>query len=258
MRRLIIVATIGLAFACLAGGCTGSVQQPPAPLGGPSPNRGGPSLSSATVATPGPTTNAELSSSRISAAITTAAAQATALHLTGTFISVGAHLTTDSHLNRDGTSSGTLTYMGATIPFLVSGKAEYFQLTPTFMTLVKLTRSSAEGKWVTAESSYGQELSTLFAQFITFKGFVDTDMTFAPSGTTFTSEKPDHIGAQPVAVYREQAASGSVYTFDIAASGPALPLKITGGDSNNGANAELAWNQPTAVTLPSPAQVYTG
>lgn len=256
MRRLIITATIGLACTCLAGSCTGSAQQPPARLGSPTSSPGEPSSPSATAATPVSATNAHLSSSQISGAITTAVAQATALHLAGTFTSVATPLTTDSHLNRNGTSSGTITYMGATIPFQVSDGTEYFQLTRTFMALIKLTQTSAEGKWVTAASSHGQGPAVVFSQFITLKNFIDTDMTL--SGATFTFEKLDHLGAQPVAVYREQVGSGSVYTFDIAATGPALPLEITGGDNDNSANVQLAWNQPTTVAPLPPSQIYTG
>lgn len=178
-------------------------------------------------------------------------------HLTGTFTSVGTPLTLDSHLNRDGTSSGTLTYMGATIPFRVSGGTEYFQLTSTFTTLTKLTQASAEGKWVTGASTQGQGPAVLFAQFITLKSFINTDMTFS-NDDTFTFTGLDHIGAQPVAVYRKQYAPEPAFTFDIAANGPALTLKITGGDSNKGSNVELTWDQPTSVTPPPPSQIYTG
>ena len=254
MRRLIITTATGLFCACIAGGCAKQPQRPPAPLGSPAPSAGAPS-STTTDATSGSMANADLGSSQVTAAINAATTQATALHLTGTVTAVATPLTLDAHLNGDGTSTGTLGYQGATIPFRVFDGIDYFQLTPSLMTLAKVSRTSARGKWVTSTSSYGSSLVTIFSQFLTLKAFASSDLD--GTDATFTFAGLDHIGAQHVVVYHERFTIGPSFTYDIAATGPALPLKIFGGDSNNGADVELTWNQPTTITAPPQSQIYT-
>lgn len=254
MRRLITTATAMLALGCLAAGCTASAQQPSALPGSPMPSARASSSHTATV-TPASTSNADLGSDVRAAAITAAAAQATALHLTGTATSVGKTVTLDVHLNKDGTSSGTLGYDGATIPLRVTGGLDYFQLTPSFMSLCKMSQTSAEGEWVTSTSSCGDAVATLFSQFLTFNRFVSVDLVGDNATLAFTGA--GQLGGQRVAVYRESLGAGPSTTYDFAVDGPALPLKISGGDSSNAVDLQLTWNQPITVTAPPTAQIYT-
>jgi hypothetical protein len=264
MRPLIITFTTAAALAvgCLVAGCATPRQQPPAPLGSAAPNAVASSSSSATPATPasGSATNADLTGARFAAAVNTAINQATALHLTGTVTAVSTPTTMDSYLNGNGTSSGTLGYMGATIPFRVVGGTDYFQLTPSLMALTKMTQTSAQGLWATPTSSVGDSLETIFSEFLTLKSFVKTQMNGVDA--TFTFVGLDQLGTQRVAVYHDTyqdqlGGTGSV-TFDIAAAGAALPLKVSGSNSSVSSDMDMAWNHPTTVTAPPPSQIYTG
>jgi hypothetical protein len=256
MRRLIITATTVLALGCLTAGCAASARQPPALFGSPMPSSRASSSRTAAM-TPAATSSASLGSSQLAAAISAAAAQAAAVHLTGTVTSVATPLTLDVHLNKDGTSSGTLGYQGATIPFRVTGGLDYFQLTPSFMSLSKMSQTSAEGEWVTSTSSHGEPLVTVFSQFLTYKEFVSKDVVGNNAAFTFTFMGTGQLDGQHVAVYQVRSGTGPSITYDIAADGPVLPLKISGGDNNNAVDLQLTWNQPTTVTAPPTAQIYT-
>lgn len=256
MRRFLITAVTGLAAACVAGGCTASAQQPSAIIGSTTQSPVA-SPSTDTVATTAAADNVGLSSSQLDAAITAATAQATAVHVTGTLMLSGGTLALDAHLNRNGPSSGTLGFEGASVPFLATGGVDYFQLTTSFMTLVKLTDPSARGMWVTSTSSYGESLVTLFSSFLTLNGFLSHGL--ACRGGTFAYTGPGQLGSQHIAVYREQADGGARFDCDFPAAGAALVLRDSGGDGNgDGQDLDFTWNQPTTAEVPPASEIYTG
>jgi len=255
MRQYIITAATGLVTACLAGGCAASVQQPPAVIGSVT-QRPVTSISASVGVTTGAAGNAGLSSSQLNAAITAATAQATALEVTGTLTSASTPLAVDAHLNSNGPSSGTLGFEGASIPFVSTGDVDYFQLTTSFMAWVKLTDPAAKGKWVTSTSSYGETAVTLFSPFLTLKSFLSDGL--AGSGDTFTYQGPQQFASQQVAVYQEQSGTGQRYDYDFPAVGAALPLRASGGDSDNSEDFDFAWNQPTTAVVPPGSEIYTG
>lgn len=256
MRHFIITAATGLAVACLAGGCAASVQQPPAVFG--NVTQGPVTSTSVSVdTTTGAAGNDGLSSSQLNAAITAATAQATAVHVTGTVTSYGGVLTLDEHLKRNGPSSGTLVFEGASIPFVTTDSVDYFQLTASFMTLVKLNDSAVRGMWVTSASSYGQSAVTLFSTFITLKSFLSHGL--AGNGDTFVYTGPGQLDSQNVAMYQDQGNTGLKFDYDFPAVGAALALRASGGDSDNGLDLDFTWNQQTtAVAVPPASEIYTG
>lgn len=254
MRRFLIAATTGLAAACLAGGCATSAQQPPAVIGSATQNPVASPLADTTAPT-ATADNVDLSSGLLETAITAATAQATALHVTGTVTLSGGTLALDAHLNRNGPSSGTLGFEGASVPFVATGDVDYFQLTTSFMTLVKMTDPTARGMWVTSTSSYGESLVTLFSSFLTLNSFLRHGM--ACRGGTFAYTGLQQLGSQHVAAYQEQAGGGVRFDCDFPVAGAALVLRDSGGDVDNGQDLDFTWNQPTTAEIPPASQVYT-
>ena len=255
MRRFFITAATGLAAACLAGGCTASAQQPPAAIGSATRTPvASPSTDVGVVAAVA--SNVGLSSNQLIAAATAATNKATALHLTGTGFSFGGTVTVDAHLNRNGPSSGTLGYEGASIPFVATGGVDYFQLTPSLMTLEKLTDPAARGMWVTSTSEYGEGVVLLFSSVLTLKSFLSH--SFAGSGDVFAYTGLGRLGSQRVATYVERTSTGLRYDYDFPAVGAALPLRVSGGDSDYGKDLDYTWNQPTTPEVPSASEIYTG
>lgn len=266
MNRVIGAAATVLAAACLVSGCAGSTSpaaQPTAIAGaltqsqGAIPSAGAvPTATTAAATTTATSALTGLSSSELNAAITTAEAHTTAVHITGTVVSVSSPLNLDAQLNGNGTSSGTLGFDGATSPFLVAGGVEYFQLTTSLMALEKLTDPSAKDMWVTSTSYYGEGQATLFSQFMTFGKVLSSGLV--GNGDTFTYEGVKPLGSQHVAVYQESGGEGQRFDYDFPTAGAALPLKASGGDSTTAMNLTFTWNQPTTVEAPSVAELYTG
>lgn len=262
MRRFLITAAIGLAAAgLLTAGCSASAQQSPAVIGSatrspvtrPSTATGAATAAAAVTVTG----NVGLSSSQLNAAITAAIAQATALHVSGTMMLSGGVLTLDAHLNKNGPSTGTLGFEGASVPFVSTGSVDYFQLTTSFMALVKLTDPAARGRWVTSTSSYGESLVTLFSTFLTLKSFVGHGM--ACRGGTFAYAGPGQLGSQHIAVYREQADGGVRFDCDFPTVGAALMLRDSGGDGDGDSqDLDFTWNQPTTAEVPPASEMYAG
>ena len=207
-------------------------------------------------ATTVPTVLTDLSSAELDAAISAATTHATAVHITGTLISVGSPVNLNAQLNRNGTSSGTVVFEGATIPFLVAGGVDYFQLTPSLMSLEKITDAPEKGTWVTGSSTAGEGPAVLFGQFMTFSNALSHGLT--GTGGTFTYEGVQHLGSQHVAVYRESNGQGQSFDYEFPTAGPALLLKVSGGDKTTGQNLTLVWNQPTTVDAPSASEISAG
>lgn len=263
MGRIILTAALGVAAACITGGCANSGRQPTSIAGAitqsgapaPSPGTGGSPGAAGASGNTGNAGNAGLSSDRLNAAITAATADATTLHVTGTLTTIQTPLTLDTYLDKSGTASGTLDYEGASIPFTVVGGVDYFQLTPSLMTLTKITDPSAKDKWVTSASSYGEPLVTLFGQFINLNSFLTHGL--AGTGDTFTYKGLRKLGSQQVAVYQESGSEGETFDYDFPLTGAALALEFSGGDSDASADLDYTWNQPTpTTTAPSASEIY--
>lgn len=255
MRRFLGAAAAGLVAGCLVGGCASSAQQPPAVIGS-APLSPAASPSAGTTSTAATAGNVGLSSGAIKAAITSANSQATALHVTGTLTLTGGTLTLDAHFNRNGPSSGTLGFEGATVPFVSTTGADYFQLTASFMSLIKMTGTSARGMWVTGTSSAGGAVVTLFSSFLTLSNFLSHGL--ACRGGTFTYTGLQQLGSQHVAVYQEQGDGGASFQCDYPVAGAALVLRDSGGAGDSGQTLDLTWNQPTTVAIPHASQIFSG
>lgn len=71
--------------------------------------------------------NAGLSESQLEARITAAAANVTAIHLSGTMTDSGQSVSLDMQINKDGSAQGTVTEQGATIPVIATATATYLR-----------------------------------------------------------------------------------------------------------------------------------
>jgi hypothetical protein len=252
MWRFIVTATAGLVAVCFAGGCTSSAQPPPVIFGGATQSPVGTGTTTAAAG------NAGLSSGQLDAAITAATTRATAVHVTGTLTPLSTLMTLDAHLNRNGPSWGTLGYQGASFPFVANGGVDYFQLTTSLMTLLKMTDPAAKGKWVTSTSSSVEALVFVFSPFLTLNSFLKSGT--AGNDDTFTYVGHQQFGSQHVTVYQERSSIGlgETYDYDFPAVGAALPLRTSGGGSDEGVDLDFTWNQPTTAEVPPLSEIYTG
>jgi hypothetical protein len=262
MNRVIGAATTVLAACCLATGCAGSASpaaQPTAIAGAVTQSQAAIPATGATATTTAaavPTVLTGLSSSELDAAITAATTQATAVHITGTVTAISTPMNLNVQLNKNGTSSGTLGYEGATVPFLVAGGIDYFQVTSSLMALTKTTDTSEKDMWVTSASSLGGSLVAVFGQFMTLNKVIGNGLV--GNGEAFTYEGVRQLGSQHIAVYRYSNGQGQSFDYDFPTVGGALALKGSGGDSSTGVNVDFTWNQPTTVDAPPASEIYTG
>jgi len=222
--------------------------------------------------------NAGLSGSQLLTAFKSAVASGTAVHVVGSISESGTPTSLDLNLDKDGSSAGTVSQAGASVPVKVVGGVTYVQLTPTLLkqeaasdpSITAGVISLIQNKWVSSQSSIGQSISSSFGgltSYDTFTASIEsggasasasavasgsasaapvTLVDLTPAGTTA-------YNGSTAAVYK--SSDGSTAYF--AASGPAYLEKVTATGTDTG-TITFTWNQPVTVTAPPSSEIFTG
>lgn len=202
--------------------------------------------------------NVGLTQQQLLTAFNAAVAQATAVHVKGTMTTGSDKSALDLQLNKQADSAqGTVSANGATIPIISIGGTEYVQMTDSLLKMSgDIPAASAalmKDKWVSSKSSYGSSLTSNFAQFGSFGGFISS-MTSSTDGmfNGTTAAGTATYNGQTVAVYK----NGDGSTAYFPPTGPAYVVAVVppGGDGS----LAFTWNQPTTVSAPPASQIIAG
>lgn len=223
--------------------------------------------------------NAGLTGTQLHAAFQNAVATGTAVHVKGSVAQGSSPFSMDLNLDKNGSSEGSVTQSGATVPIKVVDKVTYIQLTPQFLKLEAASDpsitpsviSAVQNKWVTSRTSVGQSLASGLGNLTGYTSFLGTienagssSASPAPSASPSGSGGPFDLkrltpagtttfNGMTVAVYK--ASDGSSAFF--AASGPAYLEKVT-ASGPNAATLTFTWNKPVTVTAPPSSDIFTG
>lgn len=259
--NLLAAALLAAVTAAGAAGCSSSSPAPSTATSGP---------------TSAPTSNVGLSGAQLQSAFKSAAAGASSVHVVGAFTQNGSPYTLDLNLNRNGTTSGSISQAGAAIPVRVVNGVTYIQLTPEFLKLQAQSDPSItaavislmQNKWISSQSSIGQDFASSLGGLTDYNSFISTLLNGGTSGSAsgsasasssppvslsdLTADGTAQYNGQTVAVYK--SSDGSVAYF--AATGPALPERVTAKGSEPG-TITFTWNQPVTVTAPQPSEIFS-
>ena len=291
-RRMTLLAGSALA-AVVAGGVADCSSGSASPASATSPTAAAPTAAPTAVPTIEPTStatsafpNAGLSSTQLQAAFKAAVAAGTAAHVVGSVAQNGATFSLDLHLNKDGSTEGTVAQGEASAPIKAVGGVTYIQLSPAFLKQVAALDpaitpgvvNAAQDKWVTSQSPIGRSFAGGLSGLTSYDAFMATIENGSPSGSasapagpvaasplpsasTFqrlqldglTADGTTAYGGGTVAVYR--GVDGSTAYF--AATGPAYLEKASANDADAG-TLTFTWNQPVPVTAPPPSDIFGG
>jgi hypothetical protein len=288
-RRMTLLAGSALA-AAVAGGVADCSSGTASPASATSHTTAAPTAVPTAVPTIEPTStatsafpNAGLSSGQLQAAFQAAVAAGTAAHVVGSVAQNGATYSLDLHLNRDGSTEGSISQGGASAPVKAVGGVTYVQLTPAFLkraaaldpAITPGVITAAQDKWVTSQSSIGRSLAAGLSSLTSYDAFMAMIETGSPSGSVSAPPRSTTASALPsagtlqldeltadgtttydggtVAVYR--GAGGSTAYF--AATGPAYLEKTTANGADAG-TLGFTWNRPVAVSAPPSSDIFDG
>jgi hypothetical protein len=259
MRSLIAVSALAASVAAGLAGCSSGSASP--------------ATASSTAFS-----NAGLSGSQLLTAFKSAVASATAVHVVGSINESGTPISLNLNLDKNGSSSGTVSQGNETVPIKVVDGVTYIQLTPSLLnqeaasdpSITAGVISLIQNKWVSSQSSIGQSISSSFDGLSNYDGFLasiesggaSASATVTASGSAssapitlsdLTPAGTTSYNGGTVAVYK--SSDGSTAYF--AASGPAYLEKVTAAGSTSG-TITFTWNQPVTVTAPSSSDIFSG
>jgi hypothetical protein len=277
-RTKTLLAASTLAAAC-AGAASGCSSGSPATTGG-STTAAATAEPTATPATGAP--NAGLSPAQLQAAYKAAVAAGSAVHVVGSASRAGTAYVLDLHLNKDGSSEGSIPQNGSTLPVKAVGGITYVQLTPAFLkqaatgdaSITPAVIAAVQNKWVSSQSAVGQSFAGALAGYTDYDSFlaaIGNGGATASAGATgaasasasanagtvplssLTADGTTTYEGHTVAVYK--GAGGTTAYF--AATGPAYLEKATATGADAG-TFTFTWNQPVTVTAPPSADIFNG
>ncbi|WP_086847683.1 hypothetical protein [Amycolatopsis kentuckyensis] len=240
MPRLRLVAFLAAGSLALAG-CSGTPATP-------TPAAAGTTTPPASTAPAAPA----LDATKVGAAITDAAKQASAVHVKGTMSQEGSAINLDLQLNPD-SASGTVVKDGLEIPVLRIGDKYYFKFTESLVKQAGAPAAAAKqltGKWVSSAAKVGQGIGDAFKIFLDYKSFTEGTLGELQK-TTFKPGEATTLAGAPALSF-----ASSDGTATVAATAPHYLLRMS--DPKNGAMEFSDWNKPTTVSEPPAAEMYSG
>lgn len=199
--------------------------------------------------------NVGLSSAELRSALAAAVASASAVHITGAMVAGGQEITVDLHLNKDGSSVGTVSIGDVVQPVKAVGGVYYAQITGSYIRYRVAHGGNAAlyapvtGMWASSLAGPGS-LAAHYAPLLSYSLFFDQVMA-VKSPFVVRAAGVTTIDGRSVAVYTD--ASGS--RLYVAASGPAYPLRNDGAAANYSGTLSFSWNQPVMVAAPAPLDI---
>lgn len=262
MRRTLLVAALIPGLLAVAA-CSGSSGTTSASATTSTATAASPSASSAGSTAPegpgGGADNKGLTSAQVEAEYQAALSAIVAAHVKGTLVQGGQNVDVDIQVNKSGTSSGSLTANGLSIPFISVGNVGYVQYTASLEAAAKIDPNTQLGKlmlnkWAPSTSSLGSSYYQAIAPMTTWSSMTQLS---GPTTDTYTYQGTATVNGVQVAQYKDKSASAAVpdalVSFPV--SGPMLPVQMSAGSSGG---LSFVWNRPTTVTAPPAADLVTG
>lgn len=190
---------------------------------------------------------------------------ATALYVKGSMVDNGSTVSFDLHLNKNGSSEGTVGSAGTTMTLIVVGGVTYVQLTAGMESVVKSQMASSGdaaervlvadlsvGKWISSKSAIGRSMTSGMSDLTSFDSLVKLIESQQPG--TFTYLRTSTCSGQPVAQYKDVSRDSGIpaLTMDVPLYGSPLPVKEDGGSQGS---LDFTWNQPTKVRPSAAADI---
>lgn len=259
MRRTILVAALipGVLALAACSGSSGTASASGSTTASPSPSST-PAGSTASAGVSGGSDNKALTSTQVVAEYHSAFSTINAAHVKGTLVQGGQAIDLDIQVNKSGTSSGSLTANGLSIPFIGVGNVGYVQYTAGLEAAAKIDPTTQLGKlmlnkWAPSTSSLGSSYYQAIAPMATWSSISQLS---GPSTDTYTYQGTASVNGRQVAQYKDKSVTAAVpdalVSFPV--SGPMLPVQMSAGSSGG---LSFVWNQPTTITAPPAADLVT-
>ena len=161
-------------------------------------------------------------------------------------------ITVDLHLNRDGSSVGTLSIDDAVQPVRAVGGVYFVQMTSSYIHYLVVHGGNAAlyapmtNKWVSSAAG-AESLPAKYATLLSYTLFFKT-VTQAKDPVALHAAGLTTLDGRSVALYT--TAQGD--RFYVSATGPAYLLLEDGSRTDSSGSLSFSWNQPvTVTTLPA-------
>jgi hypothetical protein len=225
IRALLASALLALSIAMLAG-CGGSSSTSAADNG-----------------------VASKSANDIVSASKAAAANASSVHVSGSLVTDGAHVTLDMSLASGKGATGSLSENGLSFKLIMVGDTAYINASPAFYRQLsgEAAAKLLAGKWLKAPANTG-EFGQL-GQLADMGKLLDTVLS---GHGKLTKGATTTIGGQSAIAVTDSTQGGTLY---VATTGQPYPLQISKAGSEGGKITFDRWNQPVSIKAPAKSVV---
>ncbi|HEY2542598.1 MAG TPA: hypothetical protein VGH92_06050 [Gaiellaceae bacterium] len=177
-----------------------------------------------------------------------AASSASGVHLSGTIVSGGDHLTIDLHIVEGKGGVGTITEQGLSFQFVRIGDKAYIKGTDAFYK--KFAGAAAaqllHDRWLMADATKGQ-----FASLTELTDLAKLIPQVVNEHTKLANEGEKTVKGQKVVAIRDTAEGGTLY---VAATGKPYPLEIVKVNGTEPGDILFDdWNKTVPITTPKDA-----
>jgi hypothetical protein len=188
---------------------------------------------------------ASKSANEIVSASKAAADEASSVHVSGSLVTSGAHVTLDLSLASGKGAAGSLSENGMSFKLIMVGDTAYINASPAFYR--QLGGAAAvqllAGKWMKAPANTGEfaQLGQLASMSKLIDAVLTTHGTLTKGGTAT-------INGQSAIAVTDVTKGGTLY---VATTGQPYPLQISKTGSEGGKITFDRWNQPVTIKAPA-------
>jgi hypothetical protein len=188
---------------------------------------------------------ASKSANEIVSASKAAADEASSVHVSGSLVTSGAHVTLDLSLASGKGATGSLSENGKSFKLIMVGNTAYINASPAFYRQLGGAAAAQllAGKWLKAPANTGEfaQLGQLASMSRLIDAVLSGHGKLAKGATTT-------IGGQSAIAVTDSSKGGSLY---VATTGQPYPLQISKTGSEGGKITFDRWNQPVSIKAPA-------
>jgi hypothetical protein len=188
---------------------------------------------------------ASKSADEIVSASKAAADKASSVHVAGSLVTSGAHVTLDLSLAAGKGATGSLSENGMSFKLIMVGNTAYITASPAFYRQLGGAAAAQllAGKWLKAPANTGEfaQLGQLASMSKLIDAVLSVHGKLAKGSTT-------RIGGQSAIAVTDASKGGTLY---VATTGEPYPLQISKTGSEGGKITFDRWNQPVSIKAPA-------
>jgi hypothetical protein len=188
---------------------------------------------------------ASKSANEILSASKAAADEASSVHVSGSLVTSGAHVTLDLSLASGKGATGSLSENGMSFKLILVGDTAYINASPAFYRQLggKAAAQLLAGKWMKAPANTGEfaQLGQLGSMSKLIDAVLTTHGALTKGGTAT-------INGQSAIAVTDATKGGTLY---VATTGQPYPLQISKTGSEGGKITFDRWNQPVTIKAPA-------